>query len=230
MKKILTLHESLEILNPYIPIIKRCFEKAFDHHLKLLEHSSAIGDVPSSHSPASRAMIIHDTFKSLISHEFFDDPDIKIINGGSNDIFFIKFHNRIAMKFNKLGDNYRASPSKSRRGDWYQLQGKIDGLDDDIVPIYAGYVPEKTWSSCKGVYLSYWSSQYVNEWYYPLGDYATEYLRIPDIDVVDETYKPQIGKRVKGKKNTETRKNIIQKSSSKNDKKTQRPDRLANYD
>jgi hypothetical protein len=74
-----------------------------------------------------------------------------------------------------------------------QLQ--IEGFPEKPTFLFAGYIPDKSWSTIKGVYVACWIGK-VLEWVDEFGKYSTEQTTI-DFDAANKEAFKEIEKRIK---------------------------------
>ncbi|MBK7884873.1 MAG: hypothetical protein IPJ81_14635 [Chitinophagaceae bacterium] len=79
-------------------------------------------------------------------------------------------------------------------------QGQIDGFPAKPTFLFAGYIPDKTWSAIKGIYVACWQNDTL-EWVDEFGKYTAEQA-ILDFDQKENKAINDIEKRIRLKRKT----------------------------
>jgi hypothetical protein len=123
----------------------------------------------------TKANIIHDYIRSGIIDKFSENEKLKI--GDFNNIFGINVDNKLFIRFKKMDRNFSVSSTMTRQHKKYLKQHEIDGFPSKPTFLFAGYIPNATWTSLNGIYLACWNGSYL-EWYDENGKYSYEQTTI----------------------------------------------------
>ena len=77
----------------------------------------------------------------------------------------------------------------------YMKQSQIEGFPEKPTFLFAGYIPDKTWSNIKGIYIACWIGNTL-EWVDEFGKYSTEQTVI-DFNIDKKDVFKEIEKRIK---------------------------------
>jgi hypothetical protein len=77
-------------------------------------------------------------------------------------------------------------------------QRQILGFPEQPTFLFAGYIPDSTWSNIKGIYVACWIGNTL-EWVDEFGKYSAE-LAVLDFDAKEKTEVKEIEKRIKLKR------------------------------
>jgi hypothetical protein len=80
-------------------------------------------------------------------------------------------------------------------------QGQIDGFPEQPTFLFAGYIPDSTWSNIKGIYVACWIGNTL-EWVDEFGKYSAEQA-VLDFDAKEDTEVTEIEKRIKLKRGSQ---------------------------
>lgn len=88
----------------------------------------------------------------------------------------------------------------------YMKQGQIEGFPEKPTFLFAGYIPDRTWSTIKGIYVACWINDTL-EWVDEFGKYTAEQA-VLDFDQKESKTIDEIEKRIRlkrGSKGGETK-------------------------
>ncbi|HYH15372.1 MAG TPA: hypothetical protein VD794_09130, partial [Flavisolibacter sp.] len=102
------------------------------------------------------------------------------------------------IRFKKMDSTYSVRSLYTKQHRRYMKQGQIDGFPNQPTFLFAGYIPDKTWSSIKGIYVACWHGE-VLEWVDEFGRYTAEQA-ILDFDKKEDQAINQIERRIKVKR------------------------------
>lgn len=99
------------------------------------------------------------------------------------------------IRFKKMDKEYSVRNLNTRQHLKYMKQSSIEGFPEKPTFLFAGYIPDRTWSNIKGIYIACWIGS-VLEWVDEFGRYSTEQAVI-DFDVENKDVFKEIEKRIK---------------------------------
>lgn len=190
-----SLHDSKEIIEPFHSELVKCIEKGFFDYLKIREHVNEISSFVEF-KPRTKACIIHDLIRANALETFTDKENLKV--GEFNRVFGINVDDKLFVRFKKMDKNFNVSAYMTPQHKKYVGQHQIIGFPDKPTFLFAGYIPNHTWTNLNGIYLACWNGN-VLEWYDEAGNYSYEQFSI-DFTPSKQTAHNIIEKRVKLKK------------------------------
>ena len=191
-----SLHDSKEIIEPFHSELVKCIEKAFFDYLKIKENSNEVSSFVEF-KPRTKACIIHDLIRANVIENFSNHKILKV--GEFNKVFGINVDDKLFVRFKKMNKNFNVSSYITPQHKKYIGQQQIIGFPNEPTFLFAGYIPNITWTNLSGIYLACWNGN-VLEWYDEVGKYSYEQLSI-DFQPTKQTAHKLIEKRVKLKKN-----------------------------
>lgn len=182
-RNIRPLQEAMEILKPYYDEIVEDINGGVQDYLSIREFVNGLG-VFVEYENRTKANLIHDHIKARITKRHGQQA---IINGPSskqeteakkwNGIFALRIGEGLFIRFKKLNDSMRAAGLATKQHVKYMHQALISGFPDEPTFLFAGYVPNKSWTAIKGIYLACWNGESL-EWFDEMGRYHIEQLNI----------------------------------------------------
>jgi len=112
-----------------------------------------------------------------------------------NGIFGIVLQDDLFIRFKKMDSTYSVRSLYTHQHTKYMKQGQIEGFPEKPTLLFAGYIPDKTWSVIKGIYVACWIGDTL-EWVDEFGIYSAE-LAILDFDAKETEVIKEIEKRIK---------------------------------
>lgn len=170
-RKIISLEEASTILEPYYDNLVSCIGGGVNDYFKIKEFVDSFGRF-TKHENRTKGSIIHDQIKARISETFGEDSLFE-----SNGVFGLKINNDFLIRFKKLDDYKKVAGYKTNQYIKYMGQSIIDGFPDTPTFLFAGYIPDKSWTSIKGIYIACWNGSTI-EWFDEIGKYAVQQLNI----------------------------------------------------
>ena len=169
-RKIHTLEQSKELIAPIYEEVISCvrnsftdfiqFKGLFDQHTGFVEFQKR-----------TKACIIHDLIKSKITNAFSENQTVTI--GTYNKVFGIVLNDDLFLRFKKMDKDYKVSSLKTKQHRKFMNQHQIEGFPETPTFLFAGYIPNATWTDLDGIYLACWNGE-VLEWYDEAGNYSYE--------------------------------------------------------
>lgn len=145
----LTQQEVENLAKQYYPKIASAITAAFGEYMSARALLSVTEVV--NFKERTCGSIIHDLLKVKLKQEIGDDPDVSF--GEYNNIFGIVIQGQIFIRFNKINEELFSSGAQSGQRDRYNNQIGFAGLGDDMTYLYAGYLPDRSWTTIKNIYL-----------------------------------------------------------------------------
>jgi hypothetical protein len=120
-----------------------------------------------------------------------------------NGVFGLKLNNDLLIRFKKLDDNKRMSSFPSQQYQDFLNQAVIEGFPDSPTFLFAGYIPDKSWTILNGIYLACWDGSSL-EWFEEIGKYSVQQLNLFDSEDTNQDSEANIQRaRLKKKDNNE---------------------------
>lgn len=143
--------DAMEILEPYISLIKEAVSKAVLNYYTGEEYTKT----RHIHSPRTAASICHDNIKEEVQLRFEDIPQVrtKVIKG----IFTLIIEETIAIRFKKFNDKLLGSGIATNQALAYNLHDTVQLELDDMPPsglLYVGYTLNNLQSNLDGIYIT----------------------------------------------------------------------------
>jgi hypothetical protein len=150
MRNIISKEEAEKILMKYYPRIVKSIYRGFEDYLEVA-NEQAIKGINVDFKPRTIASLIHDFIKFRIRDEFSDIDNA--ITREFNDVFGLYLDNKILIRFKKFNPGLTTSNIETKQTLGYYHQYSINGFPDKPTFLYAGYMPDKTWTSIKNIYI-----------------------------------------------------------------------------
>jgi hypothetical protein len=200
-RQIVNLKQAQSTLECIHSDLVESIQNAFGDWLKIREFSNSLGGGVLNYKARTKAGIIHDNIEKYIRSTL--DTKEGCIVGSFGGVFGIILKNELFIRFKKMDDSYSTKNFKTKQHTKYMHQGQIKGFPDIPTFLFAGYIPDKTWMTIKGVYVACWVGNTL-EWVDEFGKYTTEQTQI-DFDSNEKDVFKVIEQRIKIKaENKET--------------------------
>jgi hypothetical protein len=171
-------------------------QNGFEDWLKIREHANTFEGGAVNYKPRTKAGIIHDHIEKFVRTTFEGKEGILVDN--FKGVFGINLHDELFIRFKKMDKEYSVRSFHTNQHSKYMKQFQIEGFPDKPTFLFAGYIPDKTWSSIKGIYLACWIGN-VLEWVDEFGKYSTEQTVIT-FDTENKDVFKEIERRIKLKR------------------------------
>ncbi len=195
-REILRLKEAQPILQSIHQDLLNVIESGFSDWLKIRECANGMDGGPVNYKPRTKAGIIHDHIEKYVRHTFFGREGILVDD--FNGVFGMVLHDALFIRFKKMDSTYSVRSLYTTQHKSYLKQSQIDGFPAKPTFLFAGYIPDKTWSTIKGIYVACWLNDTL-EWVDEFGRYTAE-QSILDFDQKEKEAIKEIEKRVKAKR------------------------------
>ena len=203
-RQILRLKEAQPLLQTVHEDLLHVIQSGFSDWLKIREFSGTIDGGPVNYKPRTKAGIIHDHIEKYVRGQFSSREGILVDD--FNGVFGMVLHDELFIRFKKMDSTYSVKSLYTRQHTTYLKQGQIEGFPEKPTFLFAGYIPDKTWSTIKGIYVACWINDTL-EWVDEFGKYTAEQA-ILDFDQKENETIEEIEKRIKlkrGSKGGETK-------------------------
>lgn len=197
-RQILRLKEAQPILQTVHHDILLVIQSGFSDWLKIREYSGTFNGGPVNYKPRTKAGIIHDHIEKYVRGHFVGRDGIVVDD--FNGVFGMVLQDELFVRFKKMDSTYSVRSLYTRQYTNYLKQGQIEGFPAKPTFLFAGYIPDKTWSSIKGIYVACWINDTL-EWVDEFGRYTAEQA-ILDFDQKENTAIGKIETRIKLKRKT----------------------------
>jgi len=200
-REIRTLEQAKQVIEPIKTELIKCIENGF---LGFLKHKDLKDKnlIPIEFEERTKANITHDYIKANVKNCFSQNKKLKI--GDFNNVFGINIENKIFIRFKKMNEDLHVSSYKTTQHQKYMGQQQINGFPEKPTFVFAGYIPNKTWTGLKGIYIACWNND-VLEWYDQTGKYWSEQKSI-NFDIPTEDFYKVVERRVKAKQKKQLQK------------------------
>lgn len=195
-RKIHSLQNSKDIIEPFHSELVQCIQKGFDDFVKINELISNNSTYYVGFQPRTKACIIHDMIRAKTLDVFSGRDNLDI--GEYNKVFGINIRNKLFVRFKKMDRKFGISAYQTPQHKKYLAQKDIIGFPNEPTFLFAGYIPNHSWTSLDGIYLACWNGD-VLEWYDEAGNYSYEQFSLDFSSGKNEAYEV-IEKRVRLKK------------------------------
>lgn len=180
-RKYHTLEQSIEILSPIYDEVVECIKNSFDNYLQTKEYIQENFGYKKLEN-RTKGSLIHDFICEEMLSAFKEHPDVEI--GLFNKIFGLNLSEDIFLRFKKMDSEKKVSSLKTKQHKKFMNQQQILGLPTQPTFVFAGYIPNSSWTVLNGVYLACWNGE-ILEWYDEAGNYSYEQISFefePDAD------------------------------------------------
>jgi hypothetical protein len=193
--QILRLKEAEPLLQTIHQDLVDAIRSAFSDWLRIREFANTLDGGPVTYKSRTKAGIIHDHIKKFILGNFQGREGIVVDD--FNGIFGMVLQDDLFIRFKKMDSTYSVRSLYTRQHAKYMKQHQIVGFPEKPTLLFAGYIPDKTWSSIIGIYVACWIGNTL-EWVDEFGKYSAE-LAVLDFDAKEPEVIKQIEKRIKVK-------------------------------
>ncbi len=150
MRKILTRQETEVVLEPHYSKITDAISNGFGDYLKVLANLNAEGK-RVVFKKGTIAGMIHDFIKARIKDAFTENDNVETKE--FNRIFGVHIDGKILIRFKKINNDFTTSNIQTKQTVDFEKQYEIEGLPGKSTFLYAGYLPDATWTNIKNIYL-----------------------------------------------------------------------------
>lgn len=196
-RQILRLKEAQPLLQTIHKDLLQVINSGFADWLKIREHSSTFEGGPVNYKPRTKAGIIHDHIEKYVRSNFYGRQGIYFDD--FNGVFGIVMQDELFIRFKKMDDTYSVKNLYTNQHTSYMNQGQIAGFPEKPTLLFAGYIPDKTWSKINGIYVACWIGDTL-EWVDESGKYTAEQGIINFEQYKDREIEERTEKRIKLKK------------------------------
>ncbi len=202
-RKIHRLKEAKVFLDGIHQDLVGSIQNGFGDWLKIREHVNTFEGGPVNYKPRTKAGIIHDHIEKFIRTTFEGKEGIVVDD--FKGVFGINIQDELFIRFKKMDKEYSVRNFDTNQHTKYMKQSQIEGFPEKPTFLFAGYIPDRTWSSIKGIYVACWIGN-VLEWVDEFGKYSTEQTVI-DFETANKDVFKEIEKRIKlkGRKKGDTK-------------------------
>jgi len=162
-RKILSFQEAQQVLAPYYDKISQSVLDGFEDFQKTSNCiAERVGFFESE--IRTKACLIHDLIKNRIIQNFFGEQQVE--TGKWRGVFALKINDDLFIRFKKLNKDYTSSNYLTKQAKGYLRQIRIEGFPDEPTFLFAGYIPDKSWTGISGIYIACWDGdkiQWVEE-------------------------------------------------------------------
>lgn len=198
MREIRSYEKAYSKVKNHIEKFADCVRNGFDDFKKVNEFKNTSLDLMVDLEIGTRSSFIHDCIKARLNEAFKNEDGITV--GKWNQIFAVQFDDSLFVRVKKFKGRGNVSSYSTKQHRAFMKQAVIDGIPDEHTFIFAGYIPNKTWTELVGIYLACWSADGL-EWFNKVGEYVVEQAKIVFTEPVQTTSKKRV--RVKPSKDSD---------------------------
>jgi hypothetical protein len=191
-RKINRLQDAKLILEKIHAELVGTINNAFSDWLRIRAFSNTLEGGPVNYKPRTKAGIIHDHIEKFVRTTFTGRDGI--IVDDYKGVFGMIIQDELFIRFKKMDNSYSIRNHETDQHTQYMQQGQMPGFPEQPTFLFAGYIPDSTWSSIKGIYVACWIGNTL-EWVDEFGKYSAE-LAILDFDAKENTEVKEIEKRI----------------------------------
>jgi hypothetical protein len=195
-RQILRLKEAQDVLRNYHGDLMSTIQSGFSDWLKIREFANTLPGGMLNYKARTKAGIIHDHIEKHARTSFEQKEGIAVDN--FNGVFGLNIQDELFVRFKKMDSTYAVRNMHTKQHKNYMKQFQIDGFPEKPTFLFAGYIPDRSWSSIKGIYVACWIGNTL-EWVDEFGKYTAEQGVINFEQSTGDVY-TQIEKRIKLKK------------------------------
>lgn len=197
-RNVLRLKEAQPILKTIHEDLVSVIQGGFSDWLKIRDFSNSLDSAPVNYKARTKGGIIHDHIEKHTRKEFTGKTNILVDE--FNGVFGMVVNESLFIRFKKMDSTYSVRNLYTRQHKRYMNQGQIAGFPSNPTFLFAGYIPDKTWSTIKGIYVACWIGDTL-EWVDEFGRYSAEQA-VLDFDQTEKKAVKEIEKRIKLKRKT----------------------------
>ncbi len=149
-REILNRNDATEVLTPHYNKIVTAIYAAFQDYLDCLEIATSKG-LKVDWSKRTIAGMVHDFTRTRIKEQFAGELEIEARD--FKKIFGLKICDKLFIRFKKINNDFTTSNIQTLQTKQYSNQHDIEGFPLAPTLLFAGYMPDATWSSIKNIYL-----------------------------------------------------------------------------
>lgn len=190
------LKDAQEILQPIHENLIHVVQSGFSDWLQMRQFSNSLDGGAVNYKPRTKAGIIHDHIEKYARNEFTNQEGITVDD--FNGVFGMVVQNELFIRFKKMDSTYSVRSLYTKQHKKYMGQQQIDGFPSEPTFLFAGYIPDKTWSAIKGIYVACWFGETL-EWVDEFGRYSAEQA-VLDFDQREDKTIREIERRIKLKR------------------------------
>ena len=187
-RQIVNLKQAQSTLECIHSDLVESIQNAFGDWLKIRVFSNSLNGGVLNYKARTKAGIIHDHIEKYIRSTLDSKEGCTLVS--ISGVFGIILKNELFIRFKKMDNSYSPANFKTQQNTKYMQQGQIPGFPEKPTLLFAGYIPDKTWMSIKGVYVACWVGKTL-EWVDEFGKYTSEQTKM-DFDF--ETNKKDVFK------------------------------------
>ncbi|MET3125459.1 hypothetical protein ABID42_000547 [Arcicella rosea] len=184
-RNIISLEEASIILEPHYSNIVNSIVGGFEDYQKISEFANTLGR-PVTFGGCTKGSLIHDQIRVRITEQYEESNLFEARKW--NNIFALKLEDDVLIRFKKLDKNKGIANYRTEQHIKFMAQSLIDGFPDQPTFLFAGYIPDKTWTSIRGVYIACWNGKTI-EWFDEIGKYCVRQLNIFEEPATEELEK-----------------------------------------
>lgn len=150
MKSILPLKEADSILNVHFDVIAKCISDGFEDCQGFINEWNR-NKKPINFEKRTIANLVHDFIKDRVKQQYSQIENVETKE--FNKIFGLHIDKKFLIRFKKINADYTTSNVKTKQTRNFEKQVEIEGLPKQATFLYAGYIPNPTWTSIKDIFI-----------------------------------------------------------------------------
>lgn len=150
MKSILPVEEAESILNVHFDVIAKCINDGFEDCQGFISEWNR-NKKPINFEKRTIANLVHDFIKERVKDQYSQIENVETKE--FNKIFGLHIDKKFLIRFKKINADFTTSNIKTKQTRNFEKQAEIEGLPKQATFLYAGYIPNPTWTSIKDIFI-----------------------------------------------------------------------------
>jgi hypothetical protein len=150
MKSILPVEEAESVLNVHFDTIAKCINDGFEDCQGFISEWNK-NKKPINFEKRTIANLVHDFIKGRIKDQYSENENVETKE--FNKIFGLHIDKKFLIRFKKINTDFTTSNIKTKQTKNFEKQAEIEGLPKQATFLYAGYIPNPTWTSIKDIFI-----------------------------------------------------------------------------
>jgi hypothetical protein len=192
-REILRLKEAQPILQVYHQDMVDVIQSGFSDWLKVREFSNTLDGGSVNYKPRTKGGLIHDHIEKYVRNAFSDREGVLVDD--FNGVFGMVLQDSLFVRFKKMDSTFSVRNLYTTQHKKYMGQAQIECFPPAPTFLFAGYIPDRTWSAIKGIYVACWIGDTL-EWVDEFGRYTAEQA-VLDFEQKENETITNIEKRIK---------------------------------
>ena len=174
----MNIHTNLaDSIDEYLPYVREAILEGFNDFLLTKGFMEGELGITSTFENRTYCSMIHESIKHRATIIFKSQDNSRVAVGTYNGVFGVLIKGVCFIRFKKLNRDFSASNISTRQDDEYRSQVSLPGIGDQILNLYAGYIPDKFWLSVQAAHIVCWNNSF--QWQIDMNSVTTEQGILP---------------------------------------------------